>query len=352
MLGAHPHRHEGKGFPAYFPRPAKRANSSACLAARPVPDLTSLVLHFGLSLVFAATLAARIGAPVPASPVLMVAGALAVGGQMSWPAALGVAVLANVLGDGAWFIAGRAFGHRVMKLLCRISMSPDSCVRQSETFIARWGGSSLIAAKFLPGISVVAPPMAGAIGMRWWVFLAFEILAALIWAGLYMGLGALFHREIQGALELLSDMGLAAGVALAAIVMGYLALRWWRRREFLRSVEMSRITVHELRALITSARAPLIIDVRSALGRDIDLRRIPGALGIELAQVVHECRKVARDRLIVTYCNCPNEASAAQAARLLAAQGFTQVKPLAGGLDAWVAAGEGVDEHELAAAGI
>ncbi len=315
-----------------------------------MPELLTLVASHGLWLVFAATLAARIGAPVPASPVLMVAGALAVTGQIAWGAALGVAVLANILGDGAWFLAGRTHGHRVMKLLCRISLSPDSCVRQSEMFIARWGGSSLIAAKFLPGISVVAPPMAGAIGMSLLVFLGFETLAAVIWAGLYLGLGALFHREIQVALDLLANMGLAAGLALAVVVAAYLALRLWRRQIFLRSVEMSRITVDELLALIELGRAPIIIDVRSALGREIDLRRIPGALPMELAQVVRESKALARDRAIVIYCNCPNEASAAQAARRLAASGFLDVKPLAGGLDAWVAAGQQVDQHILAAA--
>jgi len=315
-----------------------------------MPELLTLVASHGLWLVFAATLAARIGAPVPASPVLMVAGALAVSGQIAWGAALGLAVLANILGDGAWFLAGRTHGHRVMKLLCRISLSPDSCVRQSEMFITRWGGSSLIAAKFLPGISVVAPPMAGAIGMSLLVFLGFETLAAVIWAGLYLGLGALFHREIQAALDLLANMGLAAGVALAVVLAGYLALRLWRRQIFLRSVEMSRITVDELLALIELGRAPIIIDVRSALGREIDLRRIPGALPMELAQVVRESKALPRDWAIVIYCNCPNEASAAQAARRLAASGFLDVKPLAGGLDAWVAAGQQVDQHLLAAA--
>ena len=314
-------------------------------------DLITLTLQHGLWLVFATTLAARIGAPVPASPVLLIAGALAVPGQISWVAVLVVAIVANVLGDGAWFLAGRAYGHRVMRLLCRISLSPDSCVRQSESIITRWGGSSLIAAKFLPGISVVAPPMAGAIGMSMALFLGYEILAAAIWAALYLGIGALFHREIGQVLELLAGMGLAAGIALGALGVAYLGLRAWRRWIFLRSVEISRITVDELLGLIDAGHAPLIIDVRSALGREIDLRRIPGALAIELADVLRECQDLARNRKIIFYCNCPNEVTAAQAARLLAAQGFTEVKPLAGGLDAWVAAGHRVDQHQLAAAG-
>jgi rhodanese-related sulfurtransferase len=164
-------------------------------------------------------------------------------------------------------------------------------------------------------------------------------------------LGAFFHREIGAALELLANMGFAAGIALGVVAAAYLGLRAWRRWVFLRSVAVSRITVEELLGLIDSGRAPLIIDVRSALGREIDLRRIPGALAIELADVPRECQDLARNRPIVFYCNCPNEVTAAQAARLLAAQGFTDVKPLAGGLEAWVAAGHRVDEHRLAAAG-
>ena len=316
-----------------------------------MPELISLVESHGIWLVFAATLAARIGAPVPATPFLVIAGALSVMGQVSWVAALAVAVVANILGDGAWFLAGRAYGHRVMRLLCKISISPDSCVRQSETFISRWGGSSLIAAKFVPGISVVAPPMAGALGMSMAVFLAYETLAALIWAALFLGLGMLFSQQIAQVMELLANMGMAAAVALAVVVVAYLALRYWRRQVFLRSVEMSRISVDELRALMQGGRNPVVIDVRSAVGRSIDLRRIPGALGIELGNVVVECKELARDREIVLYCNCPNEASAAQAARLLAAGGFKNVRPLAGGLEAWVAAGHGVDEHDLVVVG-
>ena len=126
-------------------------------------DLVALLLAHGALIVFAVTLAARIGAPVPASPLLVVAGSLVEAGQISLAAVLAVSIAANVIGDGIWFGAGRRYGYQVLKLLCRISMSPDSCVRQSESFITRWGGSSLIAAKFVPGVSVVAAPMSGAL---------------------------------------------------------------------------------------------------------------------------------------------------------------------------------------------
>lgn len=311
-----------------------------------MPDLVDLVYQHGILLVFAATLAARIGAPVPAAPVLAVAGAAAVGAQGSLITLLAAAIVANLLGDGLWFWAGRHYGYQVLKLLCRISMSPDSCVRQSEAFIGRWGGSSLIAAKFVPGISVVAPPMAGALGMSTLAFVGFESLAALIWAGALLALGAAFSAQIRELLALMSTFGAFALAALAVLFVIYLGVRYLRRRAFLREVGMSRISVGELRELIEAGAQPIVIDVRSDVGRSLDSRRIPGALGVDLAGLKRPLiATLPRDRDIVLYCNCPNEASAATAARLLASHGFTRVRPLAGGLEAWIDAGHSFDEH-------
>ena len=311
-----------------------------------MPDLIDLVFRHGALLVFAVTLAARIGAPVPAAPVLAVAGALAVGAQGSLVTLLAAAILGNLLGDGLWFWAGRRYGYQVLKLLCRISMSPDSCVRQSEAFIGRWGGSSLIAAKFVPGVSVVAPPMAGALGMSTLAFVGFETLAALIWAGALLATGAAFSAQIRDVLALMSTFGAVALLALALLFVIYLGVRYLRRRAFLREVGMSRISVGELRELIENDGQPVVIDVRSDVGRSLDARRIPGALGVELAGLKRPLiATLPRDREIVLYCNCPNEASAATAARVLASHGFTRVRPLAGGLEAWIEAGHAFDEH-------
>ncbi|MBT9456832.1 MAG: DedA family protein/thiosulfate sulfurtransferase GlpE [Burkholderiaceae bacterium] len=311
--------------------------------------LIALLIEHGVGLVLLVTLAARLGAPVPASPFLVVVGALTVGGQISLPGAFIASILANILGDGAWFLAGRSYGYRVLKLLCRISLSPDSCVRQSEAFITRWGGTSLIAAKFLPGISVVAPPMAGALGMSNRAFLAFESLAAAIWTLLFLGLGVAFSGQIQQVLELLTGMGKAALIALAVLLLIFAAQRYLRRRMFARDVAMARIGVAELRDLMAQDPAPLVIDVRSAAGREIDPRRIPGALAVELDQVLRRSAEWPAGREIVLYCNCPNDASAARAAGLLVRQGLTRVRPLAGGLDAWAAAGHPLEHHEATA---
>ena len=310
----------------------------------------SLLVAHGTWLVFAATLAARIGAPVPAAPFLVVAGGLAVGGQISWAATLAAAVVASLIGDALWYWAGRSHGYRVLKLLCRVSISPDSCVSQSEAFILRWGGSSLLAAKFVPGVSVVAPPMAGALGMSLGAFVGFDTLASAIWAGLFLGLGSAFADQIQRVMDLLSTLGLAAAIGLALLAAAYVAVRYWRRRMFLSGISMPRIAVDELRALIDAGRAPVIVDVRSDAARSIDARRIPGAIGVELHEIERLADEHPPDADLVLYCNCPNEASAASAAAKLAARGFRRARPLAGGLEAWVASGHGVEGDAAATA--
>ena len=299
--------------------------------------LVDLLLRHGVLLVFVVTLAARIGAPVPAAPLLVVAGGLAAGGQLSLAAAFAVAVLANVLGDAVWFIGGRYHGHRVMRLLCRVSLSPDSCVRRSETLIGRWGGSSLVAAKFVPGVSLVAAPMAGALAMPWRTFLLFELLGGGIWSLAFLALGLVFSREIQRVLDLMSSAGTSALAVLVLLLAALLAWRWWRRRRQQRDMAMPRIGVEELRALLQGDAPPVVVDVRAAPSLDIDARRIPGARQVELSRIAALAGQLHPEQDIVVFCNCPNDVSAAQAARVLQAHGFKRVRPLAGGLDAWFA---------------
>ncbi|HEY1393267.1 MAG TPA: DedA family protein/thiosulfate sulfurtransferase GlpE [Methylibium sp.] len=304
-------------------------------------QLVTLLIAHGVLLVFAVTLAARIGAPLPAAPLLVVAGGLAAGGDLSWGATLLASIAANIAGDGLWFEAGRRHGYRVLRLLCRISLSPDACVRQSESLIARWGGSSLIAAKFLPGVSVVAAPMAGALRMPVARFLGYELAAALLWTGAYLLLGVVFSSQIQQVLDAIASAGMVATAALALLLLVWGAARYWRRRSALRDATMARITVGELQALMRDGHDPVIIDVRSDAGTQVDARRIPGALLVPLERIHARAAELPRDREIVLYCNCPNEVSAVRAAQLLAAQGLERVRPLAGGLDAWSASIEG-----------
>ncbi|OWQ47700.1 hypothetical protein CDL60_09860 [Roseateles noduli] len=298
--------------------------------------LIDLLIQHDFLLVFLVTLAARIGAPVPAAPLLVVAGGLAAAGRLSALSLVVAAVLANVLGDAIWFIAGRSYGHRVLRLLCRVSLSPDVCVRQSETLIARWGGSSLLAAKFLPGISVVAAPMAGALGMGWRRFVAYDAVAGLVWTACFLGLGLIFSDQIQDVLDFLSNAGLYAVIAILAVLLLLVGNRWRRRRQMAKlQGEVERISVEDAAALVEQDMAPLFIDVRSDPGRAADPRTLPGALNIPLTRLPEYAEQLPDDRLLVLYCNCPNEVSAIQGAHELLKRGHPRVLALDGGLDGW-----------------
>ena len=186
---------------------------------------------------------------------------------------LAAALAGNLLGDGAWFLAGRRWGYRVMRLLCRISLSADSCVQRSESILGRWGGASLIAAKFVPGVSVVAPPMAGALHMSNTRFLAYETLAALIWTLGFLLLGRVFHAAIADVLAVLVQVGLTAAAVIALLLAGFVAWRYRLRRVALRGDDIERIEVAALRqACAAGGAAPAVIDVRAAEARALDAR--------------------------------------------------------------------------------
>jgi membrane protein DedA with SNARE-associated domain/rhodanese-related sulfurtransferase len=304
---------------------------------------------FGLSVLFLNVLLDQLGLPVPAVPTLIVAGALAAEGRLPLAGVCGLTVLACMIGDSSWYLAGRLYGVRVMKLLCRISLTPDICVSQTQDTFERWGAKALIIAKFLPGLGMIAPPLAGATRMRYARFAALSFTGSLLWAGAALGSGALLHRQIARLLPQLAGIGGALLVVLLLVLASYIAGKWWQRRRFFAALDMARISVAELYAQMSAGAAPVIVDVRSATAQQLEARRIPGALLVPVQQVGHHVRTLPRDRDIILYCSCPNEASAAQAARLLMDHGFRRVRPLHGGLDAWIAAGYEVEATPAAA---
>ena len=307
--------------------------------------MNRLIAEYGLALVFANVLLEQLGLPIPAVPTLVVAGALAAEGEFSPLAAFGVAFVACMMGDVAWYLAGRRYGRRVMAFLCRVSLSPDSCVRQTEFRFERWGRLTLVLSKFIPGLSTIAPPLAGAMRLGWPSFLLLNGLGVVIWAGVAIGAGMAFHAQISGFIVRLEGLGTLAAEAIGALLGGYIALKWWERRRFYKMLRIARIGVDELRALMDEGRRPVIVDVRSPISRGLDPRFIPGALAMDVAEVNRRLAELPADREIVFYCTCPNEASAAQVAKKLIGLGYTKVRPLQGGLDAWIAAGYEVEHR-------
>src|SRR5438445_384501 len=302
-----------------------------------------LITRHGLALIFANVLLEQLGVPLPAIPTLIVAGALAVDGTLSAPAVFGVAFAASMIGDSAWYLAGRRYGRRVMTTLCRISLSPDSCVRQTESHFERWGGITLVLGKFIPGLATITPPLAGAMRIRWRSFLLLNGAGTALWAAAPIALGMLFYAQIERLVGRLQDLGAVALEVLGALLAGYVAVKWWERRRFYRMLRMARITAEELRHLMDSGRQPVIIDVRSRAERELDARSLPGALAFEVEELEELIDSLPADRDVIFYCTCPNEASAARAAKRLIDRGYTRARPLRGGLDAWIAAGYAIE---------
>ena len=300
--------------------------------------IPQFLLHPGAAIVFGSVLIDQVGIPIPAIPVLMLAGAEAAEQGAGLHEFASVAVVAALVADAAWYTAGRHFGTRVLGTMCRISLSPDACVRQTESVFARYGLRVLTVAKFIPGVAAVGTAMAGVTRTVVWRFLAYDSCGALLWVAAWLGAGYIFHAAVDDTLETLASFGRVGLAAVAVLVAGYIAFRAWRRYALLRTLQMARIGVEELRKLMDSGQAPVILDVRSAVQQASE-GRIPGAVLFEYTTGVLPGIDIARDNEIVTYCSCPNEESAARAARVLQAAGYTRVRPLFGGISAWQAAG-------------
>ncbi len=265
--------------------------------------MTGLLAQYGLALVFVNVLLTQSGVPVPSMPMLIVAGAFVAQGQMSLAALVAATVAASLIGDTAWYFAGRRYGYRILHTLCRVAIEPDSCVKQTESIFERWGAPSLMIAKYVPGFSTVAPPLAGTMRLGFLPFLAYSAVAALLWAALPIALGAVFSSQVELALEKLAAMGTGAAVAIAAIVLLYVLAKTLERFLLIRFLRMVRISVPELRGIMSEAAGPVILDVRSPTARRLDPRRIPGAVAVDIDEPQVAVVTVPPDRDVVVYCS-------------------------------------------------
>ncbi len=305
-------------------------------------SLLHLIEQYGLVVVFLNVLVEQLGAPLPAYPTLVITGALLERSGYSAPALLFIAMLAALIADFTWYLAGRRYGRKVMATLCRISLSPDSCVRQTESIYLRWGVASLMIAKFVPGFASIASALAGAFGTRRASFIFFDGIGAALWAGSAIYLGSLFSSTIDDLLDVLEYLGIWGLALISLALFAFIANKWWQRDRFMRSLRMARISPDELHQLQQQGASPIVVDVRSALSHQSE-SRIPGAVTMLIGGPAPSLLDPLYDGEVIVYCACPNEASAARVARQLMQMGYKRVRPLAGGIDAWINAGYPVD---------
>jgi membrane protein DedA with SNARE-associated domain len=260
------------------------------------------LLHHGYLLLLGWVFAEQVGLPLPSMPLLLAAGALAGTGHLNFLSSLFYVVLAAVAADSIWYQLGRRKGIKILQLLCKISLQPDSCVRRTEGVFARQGVRSLIFAKFLPGLSTVAPPLAGIFHMRARRFLLFDALGSLLWAGTFLGIGYVFSGQIERVAEHLAALGGWLLVLLIGAFVVYIAYKIVARQHFLRELRISRITVEELKQKIDAGEELVIVDLRHSMDFEADPETIPGAFRMDARDLEEKNDRLPRDREVILYC--------------------------------------------------
>src|SRR5437762_3962237 len=294
--------------------------------------LIALLQEYGLGFVFVNVLALQAGLPLPAYPTLIVAGALAAtGGTPLWQL-VGVGVVASIIADTGWYSAGRTFGMRILSTLCRVSLSQDSCVRQTESIFQRFGPFSMLFAKFVPGFASVATALAGAIRLRYWTFVLFDAIGAALWVGVGVGLGYLFRDAISDVMAKLSSLGKYGLMLVIAAFIVWIMVKWWHRYLFVKQLRMDRVSVDELKQMLEEKKVQALVDVRSALTQAAT-GRIPGARAIDMKKIDEGFKGVPVEAEVIVYGSCPNEATAVKVAQKIRKVAYMRIRPLLGGID-------------------
>ena len=304
---------------------------------------THILLMYGYLLLFGWVLIEQVGVPLPATPVLLAAGALSTEHQLSFAAALAAGALACLVSDSCWFFIGKRFGPRVLNLVCRLSLEPTTCVRRTQLSFGKRRYATLLFGKFIPGLASLTSPVAGQTGMPYPEFLTLDLFGSLIWTGALLTAGRIFGDALNRDPRLLAWVARFSGALLLAAIIAVLAGRIYRRRVLLRQLVASRLEPEELRIQLDAGEEVYIVDLRHPLEQMTEPYTLPGALRVapdELAARVHE---IPRDRDVILYCTCPNEETAAHTALKLHRLGVERVRPLRGGFDAWKRLGYPLD---------
>lgn len=266
-------------------------------------DVLPFLLAHGYAVLFACVLAEQAGLPIPATPVLLGIGALAGLGHMPVLPAVGLSVAACLASDSAWYWLGRRRGASVLRLLCAISLEPDSCVNTTKQTFEKLGASSLLFAKFVPGVSTAAPPMAGATGMPYGRFLLADGAGAVIWSSAFLGTGWIFRHEIERIGERVMAFGSRAGFLVVLLLAAYIALKFWQRQRFLHSLRLARISPEDVLTDIENGEDLTILDLRNKMEVESSGKLLPGAIWYDQARLAENHLEIPRDRDIILYCS-------------------------------------------------
>jgi membrane protein DedA with SNARE-associated domain/rhodanese-related sulfurtransferase len=309
---------------------------------------THILLTYGYLLLFAWILVEQFGIPLPATPILLAAGALSAQHELSFPLALAAALAAALIADSTWFLIGRRYGHHVLRLLCKLSLEPTICVRRTQDSLGRRRDVTLLIAKFVPGLATLAPPVAGQNGMGYGRFLLFDGIGATLWVSVLLTLGRFFGDLLRRDPSLLNWAGRFSGALLVLGILGFFVGRVVRRRMVLKKLVASRLEPEELKRQLDAGEPVYIVDLRHPLELLPDPFTLPGAVHFSPDTLAARHLEIPRDRDIVLFCTCPSEATAAKTAMTLHKLGIERVRPLRGGFDEWKRLGFPLDAIPLA----
>jgi membrane protein DedA with SNARE-associated domain/rhodanese-related sulfurtransferase len=305
-----------------------------------MPIALAFFVHYAYVILFLWVLVEQLGMPIPSIPVLLTAGTLAATHRLSASASIAAVLVACLLADSTWYLLGRRYGNAVLKLLCRLSMESDTCVAKTEGYFHRRGATTLIFAKFLPGLGTVAAPIAGQTGMPYSRFLLYDLAGSLLWALAYVLAGFFFGDLAQRSQRFFSMLGHFAVVIFVLMLFGLIFQRVWKQRSFLKGVRESRVEPAQLLDMIQTAERqgnipPYIVDLRHPLDWLPDPRVLPGAIRVSPADLTAHQKQLPRDRDVILYCTCPSEETSGKVALQLHKFGINRVRPLRGGFEGW-----------------
>jgi len=315
-------------------------------------SVLGLLVRHAYVLLFGWVLIEQAGIPVPSVPLMLAAGTMSAAQKLHIERALLVVLLACLISDSMWFFLGRRYGTRVLNLLCRFSFEASTCVEKTQRTVSKRGPSTLLFAKWVPGLSTMATPIAGQAGMPYARFLLYDTLGTLIWAGAWLFAGRFFGDVAKRSSEFFGLLGHFAIGLVALMVIGVLVFRIVKRRQFLVELRGLRLEPAQLMAMIEDAKRedtqlPFIVDLRHPLDILPDPRALPGAVRIGPQELKERNSLIPRDRDIVVYCTCPSEETSAKIALDLRKMGILRVRPLRGGLQGWKDAGYPLEVIEL-----
>ena len=309
-----------------------------------MPIALVFFVQYAYGILFFWVLLEQLGIPIPSIPILLTAGTLSATHRLHASYALADVVLACLIADSVWYLLGRRYGGAVLRLLCRFSLEASTCVAKTEGYFTRRGPVTLLFAKFIPGLSTLAAPIAGQTGMPYPRFLLWDLAGSVIWAEAYLLAGRFFGDVAKRSERFLHVLSHFAFAIVFLLVLSLMVYRIWKNRRFLLEIRELRLEPEVLKQMLETAETqgnipPFIVDLRHPLDYLPDPRVLPGAVRISPADIASQIDLIPRDRDVILYCTCPSEETSAKVAKQLLRLGVHRVRPLRGGFEQWRDAG-------------